>query len=100
MSAGRQIRLGRPAVGAEEEEAALRVLRSGRLTQGPEVAAFEEELAAACKRRWAVAVSSGTAALHLSLIGLGVRPGERVTVPAFAFPATANVVRLVGAQVE
>ena len=94
------IRLARPSLGDDEEAAALRVLRSGWLTQGPEVAAFEEELAAACGRRWAVAVSSGTAALHLSLWALGVGRGDRVRVPAFTFPATAAAVRLVGAEVE
>src|SRR5689334_7036644 len=94
------IPLGRPAIGDEEEQAALRVLRSGRLVQGPEVAAFEEELAASCGRRWAVAVSSGTAALHLALWAMGIGPDDTIRVPAFTFPATANVVRLVGATVE
>lgn len=92
--------LARPRLGEEEEQAALRVLRSGRLSQGPEVAAFEEELAAACGRRWAVAVSSGTAALHLSLWALGVGPGQVVRVPAFTFPATANAVRVLGGEVR
>src|SRR3954462_4877763 len=101
MDAGSdRIPLARPAIGPAEEEAALRVLRSGWLTQGPEVAAFEEELAAACGRRWAVAVSSGTAALHLALWAAGVGPGDTVRVPAFTFPATANAVRLVGAELE
>jgi dTDP-4-amino-4,6-dideoxygalactose transaminase len=100
MSAPWRVRLARPSIGADEEAAALRVLRSGWLTQGPEVTAFEEELAAACGRRWAVAVSSGTAALHLALWALDVGPGETVRVPAFTFPATANAVRLLGAAVE
>ena len=94
------IPLARPSLGADEEAAALRVLRSGRLVQGPEVAAFEEALSASCGRRWAVAVSSGTAALHLSLWALGVGPGQVVRVPAFTFPATANAVRLVGAELQ
>ena len=100
MASPWKIPLARPAIAGGEEQAALRVLRSGWLTQGPEVAAFEEELAAAAGRRFAVAVSSGTAALHLSLWGLGVGPGQAVRVPAFTFPATAAVVRLVGAEVE
>ena len=95
-----QIALARPALGEEEERVVLAVLRSGRLTQGPEILAFEEELAAAAGRRWAVAVSSGTAALHLALWGIGLGPDDTVRVPAFTFPATANVVRLVGANVE
>src|SRR5947209_13402197 len=94
------IPLARPFMGTEEEAAVVRVLRSGRLVQGPEVAAFEEELAAACGRKWAVCVSSGTAALHLALWAMGVGPGETIRVPAFTFPATANAVRLVGATVE
>lgn len=100
MTSSTKIPLGRPWMGEEEEAAALRVLRSGRLTQGPEILAFEEELAAACGRRWAVAVSSGTAALHLALWACGVGPGQTIRVPAFTFPATANVVRLLGAEVE
>ena len=95
-----RIPLAGPSIGADEEHAVLETLRSGRLAQGPQVAAFEEELAAACGRRWAVAVSSGTAALHLALIAAGVGPGQTMRVPAFTFPATANVVRLVGAHVE
>lgn len=97
---GERIPLGRPFLDGQEEEATLRVLRSGRLAMGPEVAAFEEELARSCERRWAVCVSSGTAALHLAMVALGVGPGRVVRVPAFTFPATANVVRLVGAEVE
>jgi perosamine synthetase len=66
------------------------------LTMGPRVAEFEEALAAACEVEHAVAVSSGTAALHLAVLALGLEPGAEVVVPAFTFPATANVVALAG----
>jgi perosamine synthetase len=81
----------------EEVEAAARVLRSGRLVQAEEVRLFEQELAAWLGVKHAVAVSSGTAALHLALLALGVGPGVEVIVPDFTFPATGNVVFLAGA---
>src|SRR5438874_9714220 len=63
---------------------------------GPCVPEFEEALALACEVRHAVAVSSGTAALHLAVLALGLEPGDEVLVPAYTFPATANVVALAG----
>jgi len=74
------------------------VLASGRLTMGPKVAELESEIARACEVEHAVAVSSGTAALHLALLALQIGPGDEVIVPAYTFPATANVVALVGAR--
>ena len=91
--------LSRPLIGADEESAVLRVLRSGRLTQGPEVAAFEVEFSAAVGGRLAIAVSSGTAALHLLLLAHGIGSGDEVIVPSFTFAASANAVRLTGAEV-
>jgi len=64
---------------------------------GPKVAELEELVAAACGVEHAVAVSNGTAALHLAVLALGITAGDEVIVPAYTFPATANVVRLVGA---
>ncbi|MES9536460.1 MULTISPECIES: DegT/DnrJ/EryC1/StrS family aminotransferase [unclassified Actinomadura] len=87
-----------PVIGEAEIEAAVRVLRSGRVVQGPEVAAFEEEFSALVAGRHCVAVNSGTSALHLGLMALGIGPGDEVIVPSFTFAATANVVRLVGAE--
>src|SRR6476619_6627984 len=66
------------------------------LTMGARVPEFEEALAQACETRHAVAVSSGTAALHLAVLALELDPGDEVLVPAYTFPATANVVALSG----
>ncbi len=88
----------RPCLGDEEIDAAVRVLRSGLLCQGAEVAAFEEEFARAAGADHAIAVASGTAALELALAGAGVGPGDEVIVPAFTFIATAAVVRRLGAE--
>lgn len=92
------IRLARPDVGAEEAAAVADVLESGQLTMGPKVAELEAELAQACGVAHAVVVSSGTAALHLAVLALGLGEGDEVLVPAYTFPATANVVALAGAR--
>jgi dTDP-4-amino-4,6-dideoxygalactose transaminase len=92
------IRLARPDVGDAELAAIGEVLASGQLTMGPRVRAFEALLAEACGTEHAVAVSSGTAALHLTVLALGIGPGDEVVVPAYTFPATANVVELAGAR--
>ena len=89
-----RIRLGRPDTGEAELAAVADVLETGMLTQGPVVAAFEDELARATGSRHAFAVSSGTAALHLAVLALGLDPGDEVVVPAYTFPATANVLAL------
>ncbi|HXG76866.1 MAG TPA: DegT/DnrJ/EryC1/StrS family aminotransferase [Gaiellaceae bacterium] len=93
-----RIRLARPDVGDAELAAVAEVLRSGQLTMGPAVDAFEAAVAQAVGTAHAAAVSSGTAALHLALLALGVGPGDEVVVPAYTFPATANTVRLAGAR--
>lgn len=91
------IRLARPVLEVEERAAVDRVLRSGMLAQGPEVAAFEEAFAAYVDVEHAVAVNSGTSGLHLGLLAAGVGPGDDVIVPSFTFAATANAVALAGA---
>jgi perosamine synthetase len=91
------IRLAWPDLGEEELAAVAAVFESGQLTMGPRVAEFEAALAAACGVEHAVAVSSGTAALHLAVLALGIGPGDEVLVPAYTFPATANVVAMAGA---
>jgi perosamine synthetase len=92
------IRLARPDVGEEELAALAQVVESGQLTMGPRVEEFESALAAAVGTAHAAVVSSGTAALHLALLALEVGPGDEVIVPAYTFPATANVVELCGAR--
>jgi len=87
-----------PTVGIREEQAALRVLRSGRLAQGAEVEAFEQECASALGRRYAVAVSSGTSALHLGLGALGVPVTGTVAVPSYACAALITAIRVHGAE--
>ena len=93
------IPFARPSLGTEEEEAALRVLRSGWLTTGRETAAFETEFAAAVGARYALALNSATAGLHLALEALGVGPGDTVVTTPLTFTATAEVVRYLGAEV-
>lgn len=91
------ITLAKPWIGPEEEAAAIRVLRSGWVTQGPEVAAFEKEFAAAVGASHACAVSNCTTALQLALEVAGVAPGGEVITPSHSFIATANAVRACGA---
>ncbi|NAZ86048.1 DegT/DnrJ/EryC1/StrS family aminotransferase [Kineococcus indalonis] len=94
----RAVPVAAPQIGAEEQAAVAAVLASGHLVQGPQVAAFEEEFCAqAVPGRRGVAVNSGTSALHVGLLALGVGPGDEVVVPSFTFAATANAVRLAGA---
>ena len=92
------IQLAQPIIGDDEVEAVSRVLRSGGLAQGPEVAAFEADFSTAVEGRHCVAVNSGTSALHLLLLASGVGPGDEVIVPSFSFAATANAVALTGAR--
>lgn len=88
----------KPLIGDEEREAVDRVLRSGMIAGGPEVAAFEQEFADQVAGGWTcVAVNSGTAGSHLGLLAAGVGPGDEVIVPSFTFAATANSVALTGA---
>ena len=93
-----KVRLGDPALGERELEAVAEVLETGMLTMGPKVAELEALVARACGVEHGVAVSSGTAALHLAVLALGIGPGDEVIVPAYTFPATANVVTLAGAR--
>jgi len=92
------IRLARPDVGEAELAAVAEVVSTGMLTMGPKVGELECALAGACGTADAVVVSSGTAALHLAVMALGIGPGDEVIVPAYTFPATANVVELCGAR--
>jgi perosamine synthetase len=88
----------KPIIGDDEREAVDRVLRSGMIAQGPEVAAFEQEFAdQLVAGRTCVAVNSGTSGQHLGLLATGVGAGQEVIVPSFTFAATANSVALTGA---
>jgi perosamine synthetase len=91
------IPLAKISFGPEEEAAVARVLRSGWITQGPEVAALEQEFAAFCGAGQAVAVANCTAALHLSLIAAGIGNGDEVITVSHSFIATANAIRHAGA---
>jgi dTDP-4-amino-4,6-dideoxygalactose transaminase len=92
------ILLSPPDVGSAERAALLRAFDSGWLAPlGPEVDAFEAEVAAATGRRHAVALASGTAALHLALLDLGVGPGDDVIASTFTFAASVNPIRYCGA---
>ncbi|MEW2326954.1 aminotransferase class I/II-fold pyridoxal phosphate-dependent enzyme [Micromonospora chersina] len=95
----RTIHLSPPDVGPLEESYLIAALRSGWVAPvGPDLAAFEREVAARVGTAGAVAVSSGTAALHLALLGVGAGAGDVVVVPTLTFIATANAVRYTGAR--
>jgi len=87
----------RPDIGEEEIAEVVACLRSGWITTGPRVAQLEREFAAAVGARHALAFSSGTAALHATLLALELQPGDEVVVPALTWPATANMVVACGA---
>jgi dTDP-4-amino-4,6-dideoxygalactose transaminase len=97
------IPFARPSLGVAEEEAALRVLRSGWLTTGSEALAFENEFAAFLNRGQgaltALAVNSATSGLHLALEAAGVGPGDVVLCPSLTFTSTAEAARYLGADV-
>lgn len=93
-----QIPLAKPEIGAREEELALEVLRSGRLSLGPVGERFEREFATWLGVEDAVAVSSGTTALHLGVRALGWGPGDEVLTSPFSFVASANCLLYEGAR--
>ena len=87
----------KPNIGPQETLAVNRVLESGMLAQGDEVSLFENEFSNLVSNTFCVAVNSGTSAIHLSLLALGIGRGDEVIVPSFTFAATANAVALTGA---
>lgn len=96
------IPINHPSIGKDEIEAVVEVLRSGILTEksgrGPRVLRFQDEFAKFVGVRHAIAVSSGTAALHSVLLAAGIQPGDEVVVPSFTFSATAGAVTLAGGK--
>ncbi|WP_203363281.1 DegT/DnrJ/EryC1/StrS aminotransferase family protein [Bacillus sp. REN10] len=92
------IKLSKPIISEEAIQAVTDVLRTGMLVQGKYVTEFEHDLKEYMSAQYALAVSSGTAALHIALAALEIGKGDAVFIPAFTFPATANVVELQKAQ--
>ena len=90
---------GRHSINQEDIDAVVEVLKSDWLTQGPRIAAFEEAFAKYIGARYAIAVSNGTAALHLSAIALEVKPGDKVITTPITFAASANCVRYCGGDI-
>jgi dTDP-4-amino-4,6-dideoxygalactose transaminase len=87
----------KPCMGEPEAEAAKRAIISGWVTQGPELAAFEQEFAGYVGAKFACAVSNCTTALHLALLAVGVQPGDEVVTVSHSYIATANSIRYCGA---
>ncbi|PIZ63258.1 aminotransferase DegT [Candidatus Saccharibacteria bacterium CG_4_10_14_0_2_um_filter_52_9] len=92
------IQVASPIIGNEEIDAIDAVLASGRLVQGPEVAELEKSFAKYSDTKYAVAVNSGTAALHAALFAAGVGPGDEVITTSFSFIATVNPILFLGAK--
>ena len=94
----RNIPIASPIVGWGEIYSVVRVLKSGSLAQGPKVLQFEKNFSKLVDDRECIAVNSGTSALHIALLSLGIGTGDEVIVPSFTFAATANSVALTGAK--
>jgi perosamine synthetase len=94
----KNIPIAKPIIDRRDIRVVKKVMKSGGLAQGPEVAAFEREFSKFVQDRDCVAVNSGTSALHLALLSLGIGVGDEVIVPSFTFAATANSVALTGAK--
>lgn len=92
------IAIAAPIIGDEETRAVNEVLASGRLAQGPKVAELEADFAAYCGTKYAVAVNSGTAAIHAALYAAGVGEGDEVVTTSFSFMATINPILMLGAR--
>jgi len=90
--------IAKPCIGNEEIRAVEDVISSGWIMQGPKVKEFEDAFADYAGSKYACAVSSGTAALHLALLSVGVKPGEAVITVSHSFIATANSIRYCGAE--
>jgi perosamine synthetase len=96
----KMIPYGRQTIDDDDIAAVVEVLKGDWVTQGPTVAAFEEAFAAKVGARYAVAVSSGTSALHLAYLAAGLGPGDEIVTSPITFAATGNAARLCGAEVR
>ena len=92
------IPIANPQMGPEEREAVDRVMQSGIIAQGPEVAKFEEEFAKMCGVKYAIATNNGTTSGHLAMLANGIGPGDEVITTPFTFFATASVIMMAGAK--
>jgi dTDP-4-amino-4,6-dideoxygalactose transaminase len=90
---------GKQYISQQDIDAVVNVLQSDFLTQGPAVAAFEEAFAKYIGAKYAVAVTNGTAALHLSAIAMNIQPGDKVITTPITFAASANCIRYCGGEV-
>lgn len=95
-----QIPYGKQEITEADIQAVEKVLRSDFLTQGPAIAAFEKAFSEYVRAKYAVAVSNGTAALHLSVLALGIQPGQKVITTPITFVASANCVCYAGGEIE
>ena len=94
----KNIPVAKPLIDRQDIRSVVKVMKSGGLAQGPQVAKFESLFSEMVDGRHCVAVNSGTSALHLALLSLGIGAGDEVLVPSFTFAATANSVALTGAK--
>jgi len=92
------IPISKPIIGEAEKQAVLEVLESGMLAQGPRVAQLEEKFTSICETKYAMAVSSGTAALHIALLAYGIGPGDEVITTPFTFMASVSSILYTGAR--
>ncbi|MAG50562.1 aminotransferase DegT [archaeon] len=92
------ISIGKPIIGDEEKKAVLEVLSSGILTKGEKVKRFEEEFAKFCNTNYAISTSSGTSALHASLLACGIKSGDEIITTPFTFISTSNSILFTGAK--
>lgn len=92
------INIAKPLIGQEEQDAVKRVLESGIIACGPVTAEFEKNFASYVGTKHAISTTSGTTALHLALLSIGIKPGDEVIVPSFTFIATANPVLFCNAK--
>ncbi len=90
--------LSRPAIGAEEIRQVTACLQSGWITTGPLCQQFEEQFCRLTGAGHAVAVTSGTAGMHLALLALGIGPGDEVITPSLTFASTINLITMLGAK--